>query len=599
MHVFKAVRPLLPLLRLYPVTVAAIVLLGTLSSLSEGIGISLFVPLFQDLSADAHSESAFLGDFANRLIEWVPIESRLPSIALLIFAAIAIKNALAYGVETLATLVNSRIGHQLRSGIFRQLMSVRYDFLTAQKSGKLLNTLASESWRAGKAIAVLLRATANICTIVVFTALLFLISWRLALLVVASVLAISLFIRLVTRSMEGLGLGAVRANQSLADRMLNAFDAMRVIRVFGNEAREQERFDSASDSVRSSFAKLDLLSATVNPLSELLYAALLLGILASGLVRQQELPSMLAFALVLFRMQPHVRELDWARTMLAGFVPSITDVTSFLDHEGKPYPDWADRVLARIETGIELRDVSFRYGPGEQSALQNLTVHIPHGRTTLIVGPSGAGKSTLVNLICGLYEVEEGEILVDGVPLRELDLSSWRRFIALAGQNAHLQADTIRANIAFGSLDASDEEIERAARVARAHDFIQRLPEGYDTRIGGLGVQQLSGGQSQRIALARALVRKPEILILDEAMSELDGPTELAIWDSLRDFVRPATIIAVTQRLSAMQYAHQVLVMEKGALVECGLARELLERGGLFARLYRSQHQAPDSVGIG
>ncbi len=205
-----------------------------------------------------------------------------------------------------------------------------------------------------------------------------------------------------------------------------------------------------------------------------------------------------------------------------------------------------------------------------------------------MAGLSGAGKSTLVNLVCGLYEAESGEIRVDGTPLRQLDLAKWRRRIGLAGQDAHLLADTIRANIAYGRLDATDEQIEWAARVAHAHDLIEALPDGYETRLSDTAVR-LSGGEYQRIALARALVREPDVLILDEAMSEVDGPTEQAIWKSIRSAGRPWTVLAVAHRISVATQADMVLVLDKGILVEKGSPEALLEAHGRFEELARSQ----------
>ncbi len=370
MEVFKPAHIVAQLFRMYPWAIPLTVLLGTMSSLSEGIGISLFIPLFESLMADGEStdsDQSVAGRLLGRVVYWIPSEHQFVVIALFILAAIVLKNLLAFGVGFLSADINSGTSHRLRSGVFRQLLSVRYDFLTRQDTGKLMNALAGETWRTGEAAGIVVGVVTNLCTAAVFSLLLLLISWRLALLVFVSVLGITCLVRLLTNRMEAMGKHAVGTNQALTDRMLNVFHGMRVIRVFGNEAHEQERFERSSNDVRLSFRSIDLLSATVHPLTEILYGSLLVSILLLGVARPGNVPNLLVFALVLFRLQYYLRELDWGRVSLRGLTASAGEVMSLLDEKDKPYARKGGKALTRREAHIELEAVTFRYRNDESA----------------------------------------------------------------------------------------------------------------------------------------------------------------------------------------------------------------------------------------
>lgn len=589
----KAIKKLLPLLKLYPWAIPAVVALGILSSLSEGIGISLFIPFLQTLegaSSSAENSNSLIG-FLNQIFNQVPPNYRLLLIPFCIFASIVLKNAISYSNGVLFSWLNSRISHRLRSGIFRQLLTVSYSFLESNDSGKLMNTLASETWQTSRALGVLVSLIINTCTIFVFVTLLLLISWKLTLLVGAVMFLISLIIQFVTRPVKMLGQQAVEANANLAVRMWEGLAGMRVIRAFGRESYEQDRFEGASKQVRRTFMKLDMVSSVVNPFYEILSALLLLGILGFALAQDQaSMPTLLTFMFILYRLQPQVQQLDGARVGLISLTSAIDEVMSLLDRSDKPYIRSGKIPFKRLNQAICFESVAFYYNPEEKAAVQDISLIIPKGKTTAFVGPSGAGKSTIISLICRFYDVTTGEIYVDGTPLHQLDLSEWRNKIAMVSQDVHIFSSTIRENIAYGRLDAGDDEIIEAARLANAHEFITQLPEGYKTEVGDRGIR-LSGGQRQRIALARAIVRNPDILILDEATNALDSISEHLIQEALNTLSKNRTVIVIAHRLSTIEHADQIVVMEEGRIVEQGNLQHLLKVNGLFARLYHLQHR--------
>lgn len=593
MSEIQAIQALFPLLKLYPWAIPIIISLWILSAVLEGFGISLLIPFLQsfDPAAAQTATTNVLIGVLNRLFGQLPPDQRLVIIPLSIFGCILLKNCLSYSNAVLLHWLNARISDRLRSRIYQQLLSVSDRYLEQQDFGQLSNLLLTETWNTSRALGTLFGLIANACTILVFVILLQMLSWKLTLLVGLVIGLISLCIRWVTRSAKQIGQRAVEANSVLAARMWDGLAGMRVIRSFGREPYEQERFDRASRQVRRTFLQLETISAAIGPLYEVLSALLLLSTLSIALLYQQaSLPTLLTFLFILYRLQPQVQQFDAARVGLIGWISSVQAVMAFLNRSDKPYIRSGNVPFQALQQGITFNQVEFSYNPQDSLALNNISLHIPRGKTTAFIGPSGAGKSTLIHLICRFYEPTAGEITIDRHPLPDLKLVDWRNRIAIVSQDVHMFSTSVRANIAYGKLDATDTEIVAAAKLANADDFIQQLPQGYDTPVGDRGVR-LSGGQRQRIALARAIVRDPDILILDEATNALDSIAEHVIQDALNVLSHDRTVIIIAHRLSTIEHADQIVVLENGCIAEQGARDDLLQQQGLFFRLYRLQNR--------
>ena len=585
------IQILMPLLSLYPWSIPAITILGILSSFSEGFSISLFIPLLQNLeqSDTQPAGNNSWADWLNQLFSQVPSDDRFLAIAASIFIFILLKTGLAYGNSVLFSWYNSRISNQLRTQVFRQLLSINYSFIENNESGKLMNTLTTETWQTSRGLAVLVNLITTLSTAFVYIVLLLLISWQLTLLVTAVMTLISLIIRVVTRRVKTFGQQAVKINAAMSQRMLEGLGGMKLIRLFGRESYEQHRFEQQSQQVSTIFFKLEILSGVVNPLFEILTATLLVGILLIASQAQIALPTLLTFIFLLYRLQPKIKQLDSARVSLRALSSSIEDVMSLLDCADKPYIRTGCVPFQGLQQAIRFEAVTFSYNSESKPALQNVSLTIPQGKTTALVGPSGAGKSTLISLTCRLYEATVGEIYADDRPLWEFELNSWRDRIAIVSQDIYIFSTTIRENIAYGRLDATDDEIIAAAKLANAHTFIMELPNNYDTQVGDYGMR-LSGGQRQRIALARAIVRNPDILILDEATNALDSISESLIQEALDTLSQDRTVIVIAHRLSTIEQADQIVVMNEGRVTEQGNLQHLLALNGLFAKLYDLQY---------
>jgi subfamily B ATP-binding cassette protein MsbA len=325
------------------------------------------------------------------------------------------------------------------------------------------------------------------------------------------------------------------------------------------------------------------MTGSIQPLVEFLYVPVFFAVLALALRSGTSLAVLFAFLALLYRLQTPLKRLDHLRVELSTRAAAFESFDRLLA-EAAARPARSGRALAgRFADCVELQDVDFSFEGAEAPVLSGVSLTIRRGTVVALVGRSGSGKSTLVNLICGLYQPTAGRILVDGVALADLDVRSWRRRIAFAGQDADLLEGTIRDNVAFGSPEATEMQVHEALRLAHASEFVAALPNGIDTEVGPRGAS-LSGGQRQRIALARAFVRAPDLLILDEATNALDGMTEAAIQDAIDTLARRSTILLIAHRLETFRKADDVIVLEAGRVAERGPPQRLLAADGLLAR---------------
>ena len=576
-------RLLAPLLAPYRSTVILVVLLGVVASAAEGIGITLFIPLIQAIEPTT-SLGGLPAPVAG-LVDAIPRDRRFLILPLLMLTAIVVKNVLVVADHAVVSRLIANVWTRLRARVFDRLMTIGWAEYERADPGKLM-TLANESWRAAQAVQLLLAILVHLCTIVVFVALLVLISWRLTIVLVLGLLLASRLVRGMADRAKQTGHALVAANERLGERMWETISGMRTVRAFGAEDHERAQFAAASGEVRRTFLRLDVVTGLVGPIAETLHAALVIMIVVVALRDHGALPALLAFAVLVYRLQPQVQMLETARASLFGVLGAVRDIRTFIEVPAHPAhaPTTAQPVPA-LRDAVSVEHVSFQYPGDGRLIVEDTSFRIARGKVTAIVGASGAGKTTLLHMLCGFYTPTSGEICVDGVSLAHLDGDAWRWHIGFVGQDTFLFNRSVRDNIAYGRRDASDVDIETAARQAHAHEFIAEMPAGYDTVVGDRGVR-LSGGQRQRIALARAFVRRPEMLILDEATNALDGVSEHLVRRSIEGVRGRCTVVIVAHRLDAILEADWVVVLESGRVVQEGPLAALLEREGTFRRLY-------------
>jgi ATP-binding cassette subfamily B protein len=375
----------------------------------------------------------------------------------------------------------------------------------------------------------------------------------------------------------------------LADGLSHNLTGMATIQAFSQQGFEARRLADLSERYRAANQAAIRWSAAFVPTIRMLvlagFTALLLLAGREALAGRLEVGLFSSMAILIQRLLWPLTRLGETLDLYQRAMASARRLFGLLDRRPRRTP--GTRPLARVRGELRFEAVRFRHQNG-QEVFRGLDLLIPAGQTTAIVGPTGAGKSTLLKLALRFYDPSEGRVLLDGIDLRELSDQSLRGALGLVSQDAHVRSGTVFENIAYGRPEASPAEVERAARLAEAHEFIQRLPAGYATEVGERG-QRLSGGQRQRLAIARALLLDPPILVLDEATSSVDTETEAAIQRSLEAVCRGRTVLIVAHRLSTVRRAARIHVLDQGRVVEAGSHAELLERGGLYASLWRVQ----------
>ena len=486
------------------------------------------------------------------------------------------------GRQVIKVLRGQLFAHYLR------LPSAYYDRnSTSQMLSKLTYNIELVAEATTNATVVLIRDSLSFVALLVW---LFLLNWKLAALALALAPIIAWLIRRVNLLFRRY---STRIQNSMGDvtRVTKeALEAQRVIKVFNAQEQEMRAFEAVNEHNRRSNMRLIGTKAMSNPVVQLIAALGLSGVLYFAIrsVFNEELlvGDFLSFLVTLMLLTAPLRQIVNVFGPLQQGIAAGASVFEVLD---QPLEDQGgNRPLERARGDVVYQNVDFVYSAEKGVVLRNINLHVPARSTVAIVGKSGSGKSTLVGLLPRFYDPQRGAVLLDGVDVREYRLADLRRQISLVSQDVVLFNDTIRNNIAFAMPDASPEAIEEAARVAHVMEFARELPQGLDTPVGDRGAL-LSGGQRQRIAIARALLKNAPILILDEATSALDMQSERLIQEAMPDLVRDRTTLVIAHRLSTVERADLIVVLDEGQIVESGTHAELLARGGLYAQLYRLQ----------
>lgn len=534
-----------------------------------------------------------ISDLGERWIVHASPLVALERICIILIVIFVLKNLADYLQSFLMASIEQGVIRDLRAALYGHLQELSLSFYHGRRTGMLVSRVTNdmEYLRASLASSIsnLVKQGLALVGALVWV---FLTSWQLALLSLLVVPPLGLTLVAVGRKMRK---RSGRAQERMADMtaiLQESIAGVRVVKAFGMEEFEQVRFDRANQGFYQAFVHLRRVSAAAMPLSELAIVLVAVAMLwfggreifaNHGLAPQ----SFMLFVGALLTTLSPVKSLAEVNANIQQGVAAAQRVFSMLDTA----PAITDRpgagALPALADLIRYERVSFAYEPG-RPVLEEVSFELRRGKVVALVGSSGAGKSTVMDLLARFYDPTGGGITVDGVDLRDGTVASLRAQLGIVTQETILFHDTVRANIAYGLADASDESVHAAAVAAHAHDFICGLAQGYDTVIGDRGAK-LSGGERQRLAIARALLKNPPILLLDEATSSLDTESERLVQDALERLMHDRTVLVIAHRLSTVQHADRILVMDQGRIAESGTHQELMERGGIYRRLYDLQ----------
>ena len=571
------------------VTAIAAMVFGALFESATG---ALLVPLFNQFLPSAAQNPATLYGL-QRLIPQNDWYRAWLTISVLLVSFTVLKGIAEFFSSYLMTKIGQSAVLSLRQELYAHLLDQSADFFQKHRTNYLVSRLVTSCSAIEISVASNLRDILREgLMLVVFLGAAFYYNWRLMLGAMIIAPIIGFLTAKFSKALRKLSEEFVESNKLLSDTAQETLTNQTIVKAYSAEGREQKRFTDAARRIANAHRRSGRIAAFSPPVIETVGIVVIVSLFYFGLreinTGRMEAAQFFTFLFFLFRSYDPMRKLSRQHNQITEALTAAKDVWDVLD-ENDAMPEKSNAVvLETLNSKIELQYVSFNYQNEGKSVIKNLSLTVPKGQMVALVGASGGGKSSLIKLVQRLHDPSEGAIFWDETDLRDANLKSLKKCIALVTQETVLFNDTIRYNISYGNPNASDDDIKEAARIAFADEFIEELPNGYETIVGERGIF-LSGGQRQRIAIARAVLVNAPVLILDEATSALDAESERLVQKALANLMENKTSIVIAHRLSTVRKADKIVVLERGQIIETGTHRELLEQGGTYKKLYELQ----------
>ena len=578
-----AIRYVRPFRSLIAINVSLLLILG----LIEGIGLGMVIPILQSISSSDLDNPFVI--YTTKVFEFLGINYGIIEL-LSVFAIIMMVKFLLQAVQRyFSRYISASLTRDLQNRSFVTLVETPLAFFQNRRVGDTVTTIFTSSQNSGAAVENLFNVAVALVFCSVYLTLNLFISAELTLIAVGLVCLSAVLI--VPRVRTGFRVG--RAQKEVFDDqvsfLMDKIGGIKTVKAFMIGNFLARSFDLITKRYLSTALKIQLNRIIADLLLEPLVTLLAIGLTMYAILYLEiELVLLIGFFIVLLRMVPQMKLVNSGWLEFVGLLPHFSKVHELIEHSDEYAVPDGSKSIASFSNLISFEEVSFSHSPADLEVLDKVSLEIPKNTFVAIVGESGSGKSTLIDLIIGHHQPTTGRIRVDGIDLKEISYADWNKLISIVDQEAHLFNTTIAENIKFGNLNATLENVRDAARRAYAIEFIEAMPDGFDTAVGDRGTR-LSGGQRQRIALARALVRDPQILILDEATSALDSESERQVQEAISRAVMSKTVIVVAHRLSTVQHADKIVVLDKGRVVGEGTHEELFEGNQIYRNYVQLQ----------
>ncbi|WP_436347013.1 ABC transporter ATP-binding protein [Natronorubrum sp. FCH18a] len=573
-----------------PALTVFLILFSGIVAVLEGVGVSFIIPIIEmaqgsgEAAADNELVTVFLTAF-----EFVGIPFTLGYIVLTVSAVITVRYLASFAVGWMRVWLRTHYVRDLQSQAFRSALDARVAYFDKEGSDDVLNAIVTQAEYAGKVIRDFVRFFEQVLLIGMYLAIAFYISPLMTVVAGVAIVGLTFLVRYVLEGGYDVGDQVADANEGIQQSVQTGTQGIRDVKLIGKHDELYDTFSTHLERFTDSSIKLGRNEAAIGCAYNLGIAVMVFGLIYVSITfADMSLGALAAFLFIMFQLGPRVSNANEYFYKVEGRLPHLVRTQQFIeeleanrDHEG------GDRPVPETPTPLAFEDVSFSYEPDEQ-VLDDLSFRIDEGEFVAFVGQSGEGKSTIAALVARLYEPDSGEITANGDPIDEFDTDEWRSRLAFVRQDPYIFNTTLLENVTAGNAEASRDEVEDACEIAQVTEFLDELPEGYDTELGDDGVR-LSGGQRQRVALARALLEDADILVLDEATSDLDANIERRVQDGIESMSQEYTILAIAHRLSTVRDADRIYALEGGTIAERGEHGQLLEMDGAYAELYATQ----------